>query len=73
MRSHISQFTIRMVVASGIAFVGVSAFGIVVAHSAFERARVVAQETLSKPFLPGPKTEFRLNEHQQLRKIFLTQ
>jgi hypothetical protein len=73
MRSHISQFTIRMVVASGIAFVGVSAFGIVVAHSAFERARVVAQETLSKPFRPGPKTEFRLDEHQQLRRIFLTQ
>jgi hypothetical protein len=72
MCSHITQFNIRMVVAFGIAFVGASAFGIVVAHSAFERARV-AQETLSKPFRPGPKTDFRLNEHQQLRKIFLTQ
>ena len=50
MRSHITQFTIRMVVAFGIAFVGASAFGIVVADSAFERAQVIAQETLSKPF-----------------------
>ena len=73
MRSYITQFTIRMVVAIGIAVVGVSAIGIVVADSAFERARVIAQKTLSKPFRSAPETEFRLNEHQQLRKIFLSQ
>jgi hypothetical protein len=72
MRSYITQFTIRMVVAIGIAVVGVSAIGIVVADSAFERAQVIAQKTLSKPFRSGPETEFRLNEHQQLRKIFLS-
>jgi hypothetical protein len=73
MRSRITQFAIRTVVAIGIAFVGATAFGMVVAHSAFERAQVSAQETLSKPFRSGPKTEFRLGEHQQLRKIFLNQ
>ena len=73
MRSYITQFTIRMVVAIGIAVIGVSAMGIVVADSAFERAQVIAQKTLSKPFRSGLETEFRLNEHQQLRKIFLSQ
>ena len=68
MRSGITQFAIRTVVAIGIAIVGATAFGMVVAHSAFERAQVIAQETLSKPFQSGPKTEFRLGEHQQLRK-----
>ena len=72
MRSGITQFAIRTVVAIGIAIVGATAFGMVVAHSAFERAQVIAQETLSKPFQSGPKTEFRLEEHQQLRKILLT-
>jgi len=72
MRSGITQFAIRTVVAIGIAIVGATAFGMVVAHSAFERAQVIAQETLSKPFVQsGPKTEFRLGEHQQLRKILL--
>ena len=67
MRSHITQFTIRMVVAIGIAFVGATAFGMVVAHSAFERAQVIAHFTK-----PVPKAEFRLSEHQQLRKTFLS-
>jgi hypothetical protein len=67
MRSHITQFTIRMVVAFGLAFVGASAFGIVVADSAFERAQVIARFTK-----PVAKAEFRLGEHQQLRQIFLS-
>jgi hypothetical protein len=73
MRSSITQFTIRMVVAIGIAFVGVSAIGSVVAYSAVERAWTMAQETLSKPFRSAPKAEFRLSEHQKLRKMFLSQ
>jgi hypothetical protein len=56
-----------MVVAIGIAFVGATAFGMVVAHSAFERAQVSAHFTK-----PVPKAEFRLSEHQQLRQIFLS-
>ena len=67
MRSHITQFTIKMIVAFGIALVATSAFGIVVADSAFERAQVIARFTK-----PVPKAEFRLNEHQQLRKTFLS-
>ena len=67
MRSHITQFTIRMVVAIGIAFVGATAFGIAVVHSAFERAPAIAHFTQ-----PVPKAEFRLSEHQQLRKTFLS-
>jgi hypothetical protein len=73
MRSRITRFTIRMVVAIGIAFVGVSAISSVVAYSAVERAWTIAQETLTKPFRSAPKNEFRLNEHQQLRKMFLSQ
>jgi hypothetical protein len=70
--SSITQFTIRTVVATGIAFVGVSAIGSVVAYSAVERAWTIAQETLTKPFLPpAQKTEFRLSDRQQLKGYFL--
>jgi hypothetical protein len=68
MRSGITHFTIRMVVAIGIAVIGVTAIGVVVADSAFERAQVIAHFTK-----PVPKAEFRLSEHEQLRKIFLSQ
>jgi hypothetical protein len=67
MRSGIKQFTIRTVVAIGIAVIGVTAIGVVVADSAFERAQVIARFTK-----PVPKAEFRLSEHQQLRKTFLS-
>jgi hypothetical protein len=73
MRSRITQLAIRTVVAIGIAFAGVSAIGSVVAYSAVERAWTMAQETLSKPFRSTPKAEFRLSEHQKLRKMFLNQ
>jgi hypothetical protein len=68
MRSGITQFTIRTVVAIGIAVVGATAIGVAVADSAFERAQVIARFTK-----PVPKAEFRLSEHEQLRKIFLNQ
>jgi hypothetical protein len=70
MRSRITQFAIRAVVV-GIAFVAVSAIGSVVAYSAVERARTIAQENFIKPIQSAPKAEFRLSEHQQLRKFFL--
>ena len=74
MRSGITQFTIRMVVPVGIAVVGIGVTGDVVAYSAVERASVITPENLTKPFRsPVPKAEFRLSEHQQLRKIFLSQ
>jgi hypothetical protein len=73
MRSSITQFTIKVVVVLGIAIVGIVAISSVVAYSAVERAWTITQETLTKPFrAPVPKAEFRLNEHQKLRKIFLS-
>jgi hypothetical protein len=74
MRSSITQFTIRMVVVLAIAAVGIVAIGDVVAYSAVERAWAITQEALAKPFRsPAPKSEFRLSEHQKLRKMFLGQ
>jgi hypothetical protein len=54
MRSGITQFTIRTVVAIGIAVVGATAIGVAVADSAFERAQVIARFT--KP--PGLSPRF---------------
>jgi hypothetical protein len=60
-----------MVVVVGIAVVGIVAIGDVVAYSAVERAWAITQETLTKPFRsPAPKSEFRLSDHQKLRKMF---
>ena len=64
------QFTIRLVVAIGVALGGISAIGSVIAYSAVERARMIAQETATKPFWPPvPKAEFRLSDQQQLRRV----
>ena len=72
MRISIKQCTVRVAVAIGLAFVGISAVGSVVAYSAVERVWMITQETITKPFrAPVPKEEFRLSDHQQLRKIFL--
>jgi hypothetical protein len=63
-----------MVVAIGIAVVGVAAIGSVAAYSAIERARAVTQDNITRPFQsPVAKAEFRLSEHQQLRRMFLGQ
>src|SRR5262249_22068968 len=71
MRSR-KKFAIRLVVALGIAFVGMGAIGTVIAFSAVERARTIAEETITQPFRPPvPKVEYRLSDQQQLRRIFL--
>ena len=68
------KFAIRLVVALGIAFVGMGAIGSVIAFSAVERARTIAEETITQPFRPVvPKAEYRLSDQQQLRRIFLGQ
>ena len=65
------QFAIRLVVAVGLAFVGMGAIGTVIAFSAVERARMIAEEAITKPFRPPvPKAEYRLSDQQQLRRIF---
>jgi len=57
--------TIRLVVATGVALVGISAIGSAIAYSA---VTWIAQENVKKPLPPTP-VEFWLNE-QQLRQIF---
>ena len=69
MRSR-KQIAIRLVVALGIAFVGMGAIGTVIAFSAVERGRV-GQEDVIKPVRPPyPKAEYRLSDQQEFRKIF---
>jgi hypothetical protein len=66
MRSNIMQFTVRMIVALGIAVVSVIAISNIVAYSSsVERAWVTKQATLTSP-ARSPKAEFRLSEYQQL-------
>ena len=66
------QFAIRLVVAVGLAFLGIGAIGTVIAFSAVERARMIAEETITQPFRPPvPKAEYRLSDQQQLRRIVL--
>jgi hypothetical protein len=58
--------TIRLVVAIGVAVVGISAIGSAIAYSA---VTWIAQENVTKPLPPTP-AEFQLNDQQQLRQIF---
>jgi hypothetical protein len=73
MRSNIMKCTIRVIVALGIAVVGVVLISDVVAYSSsVERAWVIKQDTLAHPSRsPLPKAEFRLSEYQQLGGHFL--
>jgi methionyl-tRNA formyltransferase len=67
------RFIAKMAVAIAVVFFGVTAFGIVVANSAAERAWTVTQDVLTRPFRPlARKADFQFSEHQQLRKIFLS-
>jgi hypothetical protein len=71
MQSNIMQFTIRMVVAFGIAVFVVIAISDVIAYwSSAERAWVI-KESLNSPLRsPIAKAEFRLSEYQQLNGHF---
>jgi hypothetical protein len=70
MRSR-KRFAIRLVVALGFSFVGMGAIGTVIAFSAVERVRTVAEETFPQPFRPPvPKAEYRLSDQQELLRIF---
>jgi len=65
---NIMQSTIRMIVAFGIAVVGIITLSEIVAYSSsVERAWVIKQEGLaSRSRSSLPKSEFRLSEYQQL-------
>jgi hypothetical protein len=72
MRIRIIQFSLKAVLAVGIALLGVNAISGRVAYSAVERAWAAGKEMLAKPFLPpGPKSEFRLSDYQKLRTMML--
>jgi hypothetical protein len=67
MRRNSTQFTVRIVLAIGIAFIGISAIGSVAAYSAVERPWMVAPERT--PFYSTSKTEFSLGGNFQFRNF----
>ncbi len=59
--------SVTMAVAIGVAVVGASAIGIAAAQSSHEQAKTAAHRIMATVL----KTEFRIGDHQQLRKIFV--
>jgi hypothetical protein len=66
MRRSISKF-VMVTVAIGVAIVGATVFGIAAAASSHEQAKATTHRIIASVL----KTEFRIGDHQQLRKIFL--
>jgi hypothetical protein len=66
MPRSISKFVMGAV-AIGVAVVGASAIGIAAAQSSHEQAKTTTHRIMATVL----KTEFRIGDHQQLRKIFL--
>ena len=66
MPRSISKF-VMVTVVIGVAIFGASAIGIAAAHSSHEQAKATAHRMATVL-----KTEFRIGDHQQLRKIFLS-
>jgi hypothetical protein len=58
---------VKVAVAIGVAVVGASAIGIAAAESSHEQAKTTTLRIMAKVL----KTEFRIGDHQQLRKIFM--
>jgi hypothetical protein len=72
MPSTITQPVVGIAVALAMTFVSISVIGSAVAQSPVERAEVTAEETLiNRHVSPVSETDFRLGDHQQLRKLFL--
>jgi hypothetical protein len=70
MPSSISQLVVGTALAMAMAALSVGAIGSAVAQSPPEQAR--AQETLTNRYEPPvSETDFRLGEHQQLRRLLL--
>jgi hypothetical protein len=65
MPRSISKFV--MVASIGVAVVGASAIGIAAAQSSHEQAKTTTHRIMATVL----KTEFRIGDHQQLKKIFL--
>jgi hypothetical protein len=72
MANSITQLVVGTALAFAMAVAGVSVIGSAVAQSPVEQAQVIAQETLTNRYSsPVSETDFRLGEHQQLKKLFL--
>jgi len=67
MPSSISKFVITTI-AIGVAIVAASAIGMAAAHSSHEQARATTHRVVATVL----KTEFRIDDHQQLRNLFLS-
>ena len=67
MHSNIPQLIIGIVVAVGLAVVGVSAIG---GAAAFERAQAQTLEVPAAQVEPLADTDVRLGDRQQLRRLF---
>ena len=67
MPSNIAQLVTGIVVAVGLALVGVSAIG---AAAAFERAQAHTAEAPAGQIEPLANTDVNLRERQQLRRLF---
>ena len=66
MQCNIGRF-VKVAAAIGLAVVGASAIGIAAAQSSHEQAQTTTQRIMARVL----KTEFRIGDHQQLRKIFM--
>jgi hypothetical protein len=72
MPSSITQWVVGMAVALGLAAAGVSVIGSAVARSPIEQTQIIAQEPLvNRHASEVSETDFRLGDHQQLRRLFL--
>ena len=66
MACSISRF-VKVAAVIGVAVVGASAIGIAAAQSSHEQAQTTTLRIMARVL----KTEFRIGDHQQLRKIFV--
>jgi hypothetical protein len=69
MSENITQRVLAMAVALGMTAACVGIIGSAVAQSPFQHAQFIQAETLTSP--PVSETDFRLGDHQLLRKHFL--
>ncbi len=69
MSNSITQLVVGTAVALGMTAASISIVGSAVAQSPFPHIQIVEGETLTAP--PVSETDFRLSDHQQLRKHLL--
>jgi len=72
MANSITQLVIGTALAFAMAIAGVSVIGSAVAQSPIKQAQVIEQDTLINRYAsPVSETDFRLGDHQQLKRLFL--